>query len=81
MFLPKGIIDNYNVINNGKNVIDQANDSDIKRYQEIRKLATRQDEDYTTRCLLDYDYIKKLLQIDIHLFKQKKRIRYRSKNN
>ena len=49
--MPKGIIDNYNVINNGKNVIDQANDSDIKRYQEIRKLTTREGEDYTTRCL------------------------------
>ena len=41
MLLPKGIIDNYNIINNGKNDIDQANDSDIKRCQEIRKLATR----------------------------------------
>ena len=81
MLLPKGIIDNYNIINNGKNVIDQANDSDIKRYQEIRKLTTREGEDYTTRCLLDYDYIKTLLQIDIRLFKQKKRIRYRSKSN
>ena len=59
--MPKGIIDNYNVINNGKNVIDQANDSDIKRYQETRKLTTREGEDYTTRCLLDYDYIKTLL--------------------
>ena len=59
--MPKEIIDNYNVINNGKNVIDQANDSDIKRYQEIRKLTTREGEDYTTRCLLDYDYIKTLL--------------------
>ena len=41
-----------------KNVYDQAIDSDIKQYEEIRKLATGQDEDYTTECLLDYDYIK-----------------------
>ena len=30
----------------------------MKRYEEIRKLATRQGDDYTTGCLLDYDYIK-----------------------
>ena len=29
--------------------------------EEIRKLTTVQGEDYTTGCLLDYDYIKKSL--------------------
>ena len=28
------------------------------RYKEMIKLATRQGEDYTTSCLLDYVYIK-----------------------
>ena len=37
---------------------DQANDSHIKWYEEIRKLTTRQGEDYTTGYLLDYDSIK-----------------------
>ena len=37
---------------------DQPIDSDIKRYEEIRKLTTRQGEDYTTGCLLDYECIK-----------------------
>ena len=37
-YLRKGIIDNYNIIINGKNFYDQAIDSDIKRYEEIRKL-------------------------------------------
>ena len=46
--LLKGFIDNYNVTINGKNFYDQATDSDIKRYEEIRKLATGQNEDYTT---------------------------------
>ena len=36
-YLRKGIIDNYNIIN-GKNFYDQAINSDIKRYEEIRKL-------------------------------------------
>ena len=57
-YLPKGIIKNYSVIINGKNFYDQAIDSDLKQYEEIRKLTTGQGEDYTTGCLLDYDYTK-----------------------
>ena len=38
-YLPKGIIDTYNVNNNGKNFYDQPIDFDIKRYKEIRKLT------------------------------------------
>ena len=41
--------------------------SDIKRYEEIRKLTTGQGEDYTTGCLSDYEYIKnhcKLISVD-----------------
>ena len=57
-YLPKSIIKNYHVIINGKNFYNQSIDSDIKRFEEIRKLTTRQGEDYTTWCLLDYDYIK-----------------------
>ena len=56
-YLPKGVIKNY-VIIDGKNFHDQPIDSDIKRYEEIRKLATGQGEDYTTGCLLDYEYFK-----------------------
>ena len=43
---------------NGKNFDDQAIDSNIKRYEEIRKWSTGQGEDYTNRCLLDHNYIK-----------------------
>ena len=57
-YLPKGIIKNDNVIVSGKNFYDQAIDSDIKRYEEIRKLTIGQEEDYIIECLLDYDYIK-----------------------
>ena len=38
----KEIIDNYNVMINWKNFHDQPIDSDMKRYEEIRKLTTRQ---------------------------------------
>ena len=67
-YLPKGIIDNYTVIINGKNFRNQPVDSDIKRYEEIRNFKKGQGEDYTTGCLLDYDYIKnhyRLLAVDL----------------
>ena len=43
------------MIINGKNFYDQAIDSDVKRYKEIRKLTTGQSEDYATVCLLDFE--------------------------
>ena len=57
-YLPKGIIKNYDVIINGKNIYAKAIDSDIKRYEEIGKSATGQSEDYTSGCLLDCECIK-----------------------
>ena len=39
-YLPKRIINNYNVTMNGKNFYDQTIDSHIKQYEEIRKLTT-----------------------------------------
>ena len=50
--LPKSIIKNYNVTNNEKNFYDQVIDSNIKRYEEIRKLTTDPGEDYTTGCII-----------------------------
>ena len=67
-YLTKEIINNHYVFINRKNVYDQAIDSDIKRFEEIRKLTTGQGEDYTTGCLLDYDYVKshyKLIAVDL----------------
>ena len=43
---------NYNVI---KNFYDHPSDSDMKRYEDIRKLTIGQGDDYTTGCLLDYE--------------------------
>ena len=56
------------MIINGKNFYDQAMDSDIKRYEEITKLAAGPGENSTTRCLLDYVYIKnhyRLITVDL----------------
>ena len=68
-YLQKGIIKNYNVIINGQPI-----DSDIKKYKEIRKLTIGQREDYTTGCLLDYEYIKNNYKlIAVHLSRQKEK--------
>ena len=60
--------DNYNAIINGKNFYDQPIDSEIKRYEDIRKLTIEQGEDYTTGCLVGYDYIKnhyRIIAVDL----------------
>ena len=42
----------------GKNFFDQPINSMTKTYENIRKIATGQGDDYTTSCLLDYCYFK-----------------------
>ena len=32
--------------------------NDLRTYDNIRKIATDQEDDYTTGCLLDYPYFK-----------------------
>ena len=54
-FLPRGEIKNYNVLIDGRN--QPVNDL-IKQYDEVRKVSTGQDDDYTTGSLLDYAYFK-----------------------
>ena len=57
-YLPKVEIKDYNVMIDGKNFFDQPINSDLKTYENIRKIATGQGDDYTTGCLLDYSYFK-----------------------
>ena len=55
-----------------KDFYDQPINDLIKQYDEIRKIATRQGDDYTTGCLLDYQYFKDRYNlIAIDLSKQK----------
>ena len=42
----------------GRNFVDQPVKNNLKTYDNIRKTATGQDDDYTTVCLLDYPYFK-----------------------
>ena len=55
----------------GRNFFDQPINSDLKTYENIRKIATGQGDDYTTGCLLDYSYFKENYKmITINLSKQ-----------
>ena len=41
-----------------KNLFDQPVNNDKITYENIRKIATSQGDDYTTGCLIDYIYFK-----------------------
>ena len=43
----------------GRSVFDQPIKSDIKKYINNGKITTGQGDNYTTGCLLDYNYFKK----------------------
>ena len=67
-FPPRVNITDYNVLIDRRNFYDQPINDQIKKYDEIRKIATGQGDDYTRGCLLDYQYFKdhyQLLAIDL----------------
>ena len=65
-------ITSYNVLIDGRNFYDQLINDQIKKYDEIRKITTVKGDDYTTGCLLDYQYFKDHYQlITVDLSKQK----------
>ena len=67
-FLSRVNITNYNVLIDGRNFYDQPINDLVKQYDEIRKTATGQGDDYTTGCLLDYRYFKdhyNLIAVDL----------------
>ena len=70
--LPRVNVTNYNVLIDGRNFYDRPINNKIKKYNEIRKIATRKGDDYTTGCLLNYQYFKDHYQlIAVDLSKQK----------
>ena len=71
-FLPRVNITDYNVLIDGRNFYDQPINDQIKKYDEIRKIATGKGDDCTTGCLLNYQYFKSHYQlIAVDLSKQK----------
>ena len=71
-FVPRVDITGYNVLIDGRNFYDQPINDLIRKYDEIRNIATGKGYNYATGCLLDYDYFKKNYQlIAVDLSKQR----------
>ena len=69
-YIPNVEIKDYNVMIDGKNFFDQPVKNDKVTYENIRKVATGQGDDFTAGCL-DHTYFKKYYKmIAIDLSKQ-----------
>ena len=67
-YLPTVEIKDYNIMINGENFFDQPIKNNKVTYDNIRKIATGQGDDYTTGCLLDYPYFAdtyKMIAVDL----------------
>ena len=67
-YLPTVEIKDYNIVINGENFFDQPIKNNKITYDNIRKIAIGQGDDYTTGCLLDYPYFKdtyKMIAVDL----------------
>ena len=67
-YLPTVEIKDYNIMINGENFFDQPIKNNKVTYENIRKIATGQRDDYTTGCLLDYSYFAdtyKMIAVDL----------------
>ena len=66
--IPTVEIKDYNIMINGENFFDQPIKNNKVTYEDIRKIATGQGDDYTTGCLLDYPYFAdtyKMIAVDL----------------
>ena len=67
-YLPTVEIKDYNMMINGENFFNQPIKNNKVAYENIRKIATGQGDDYTTGCLLDYSYFAdtyKMIAVDL----------------
>ena len=67
-YLPTLEIKDYNIVINGGNFFDQPIKNNKITYDNIRKNATGQGDDYTTGCLLNYPYFTdtyKMIAVDL----------------
>ena len=53
-YLPNVELKDCNIMINGENFFDEPVKDNKVTYENIRKIATGQGDDYTTGCLLDY---------------------------
>ena len=70
-YLPTVEIKKYNFMINEQKYFDQPVRNNLRTYDSIRKIATTQGDDYTTDCLMEYNYLKNCYKITaIDLSKQ-----------
>ena len=55
---PKVEIKDYKEYIDGKSIVDQPVKDSLRTYDSIQKVATGQEDDYPTDCLLVYPYFK-----------------------
>ena len=71
-YLPTVEIKDYNIMINGENFFDQPIKNRGVTYDNIRKIAMGQGDDYATGCLLDYPYFintYKMIAVDLSKLK------------
>ena len=67
-YLPTVEIKDYNIVINGENFFDEPIKNNKVTYENIRKIAIGQGDDYITGCLLDYPYFMntyKIIAVDL----------------
>ena len=67
-YLPTVEIKDYNIVINGENFFNQPIKNNKVTYENIKKIATGQGDDYTTGCLLDNSYFRntyKMIAVDL----------------
>ena len=58
-YIPNVKTKDYNVMTDGKNFFGQPINSSLKIFENVRRIATGQGDDYTPGCLLHYIYFNK----------------------
>ena len=61
--IPTVEIKDHNNMIDGKKFFDQPVINNLRTYDNIKKIAIGQGDDYTTVCLLDYNYFNKYYKI------------------
>ena len=60
--LPSVEIKNYNVMIDGRILLDQKVKNNLRTCNNIQKITICQGDNYTTRCLLDYPYFENTIK-------------------
>ena len=66
-YFPLVEVNNYNVVIDGRNFSNQPVKNNLITYDNIPNIATGKGEDYTTGCILDYNYFNnyyKMIAVD-----------------